>query len=210
MRTLVVADGELPSAGLMRLLAAEAELVVAADGGADKALSVGVRPDAVVGDLDSVSLEARAVLPLDAFHHAPSLDATDLQKAIDYALGRGATRVDVVAAGGGRADHALANLSVLPLYRGLAAVRVVDDLFEIELVESEVRIDAPVGTVVSLVAIGECRGVTTRGLRWDLANHTLIFSPYGVHNEVARNPATVSVESGDLLLFRGRWVEKHV
>jgi hypothetical protein len=53
-------------------------------------------------------------------------------------------------------------------------------------VESEASIDAPAGTVVSLVAIGECRRVTTRGLRWDLTNQTLVFSPFGVHNEVAR------------------------
>ena len=63
---------------------------------------------------------------------------------------------------------------------------------------------------VPLIAIGRCEGVTTVNLRWDLANHTLDFSPYGVHNEVARQPAAVSVTSGDLLLFTGRWVEPHV
>jgi thiamine pyrophosphokinase len=184
--------------------------VVAADGGADKALSAGVLVDAVVGDLDSLSLEARAVIPLDALHHAPSPDETDLQKAIAFAIARGARSIDLVAMGGGRADHALANLSVLTLYGRRLPMRVVDDLFEVELVVGEARIDAPLGTVVSLVAIGEARGVTTRGLRWDLTDHTLVFSPYGVHNEVARPDVEVSVESGDLLLFRGRWVERHV
>ncbi|MEX1102814.1 MAG: thiamine diphosphokinase [Dehalococcoidia bacterium] len=209
MRVLLFADGEMPSLALIQELANAADVVFAADGGADKALSAGVRPDAVVGDLDSVSAEARRTLGEAAFHHAPSPDSTDLQKAIELALDRGATAIDIVAAGGGRADHALANLSVLPLYRGRARLRVVDDLFEVTLVEETVRIDAPVGTVVSLVAIGLCTGVTTTGLRWDLADHELVFSPYGVHNEVARPPATVSVEAGDLLLFRGRWVEKH-
>jgi thiamine pyrophosphokinase len=210
MRALVVADGELPSGRLMRELAGGADLVVAADGGADKALSAGLRVDAVVGDLDSLSLEARAVIPPGSLHHAPSADETDLQKAIEFALARGATAIDIAAAGGGRADHALANLSVLTVYRRRAALRVVDDLFEVELVDGEVSIDAPPGTVVSLVAIGLARGVTTRGLRWNLSDYTLAFSPYGVHNEVEQPPATVSVESGDVLLFRGRWVERHV
>lgn len=209
MRALIIADGEPPSANLLQTLAGAADLVIAADGGADKALSAGVRPQAVVGDLDSVSVAARSALPPEALHRVPSPDATDLQKAIDFALERGARRIDIAAAGGGRADHALANLSVLPLYRGMATVRVIDDLFEIELVEGEAVIDAAVGTVVSLVAIGECRGITTLGLRWNLVDHTLAFSPHGVHNEVAEPPATVSVRSGDLLLFRGRWVEKH-
>ncbi|MCZ7579006.1 MAG: hypothetical protein M5U18_18940 [Dehalococcoidia bacterium] len=46
-------------------------------------------------------------------------------------------------------------------------------------------------------------------MRWDLHDFTLTFSPRGVHNEVADTPATISVRTGDLLLFRGRWVERH-
>jgi thiamine pyrophosphokinase len=210
MRVLLFADGELPSPALIAEFARQADLVVAADGGADKALTLGIRADAVVGDLDSVTVEARRLLGEQAFHHMPSPNSTDLQKAIDFAFDAGADAIDIVAAGGGRADHALANLSVLPLYRGRGQLRVIDDLFEVSLVEGEARIEAPAGTVISLVAIGQCTGVTTTGLRWDLDRYDLVFSPYGVHNEIARSPATVSVESGDLLLFRGRWIEKHV
>lgn len=186
-----------------------AALVVAADGGADKALALGVHVDAVIGDFDSVSDEARASLPSERFQPAPAPDATDLQKAIAFCVERGCDSVDVVAAGGGRADHALANLSVLPLFRGRARVRIHDDLFEVSLVEGTVSIDAAPGTVVSLIAIGVCRGVTTTGLRWDLEDYTLPFSPIGIHNEIATSPASVAVAEGDLLLFRGRWLEKH-
>ena len=95
------------------------------------------------------------------------------------------------------------------MFRDRADVRVVDDRFEVRLVNDEAEIGAPEGTVVSLVAIGECEGVTTNGLRWDLDRARMTFSPYGVHNEVRVSPATVSVERGDLLLFEGRWVERH-
>ena len=79
----------------------------------------------------------------------------------------------------------------------------------VELVAGEAEILGPVGTVVSLVAIGPCEGVSTRGLRWELEEASLAFSARGVHNEIARPPAQVSVRSGDLLLFAGRWVERH-
>ena len=209
MRALVVANGDPPSAGLARDLASQAGLVVAADGGVDKALALGLVVDAVVGDLDSASDAARAIVAPDRFHHAGSPDSTDLEKSIDYAIQAGATVVDVIGAGGGRADHALANLSVLTLFRGRVELAIHDDLFEIRLVEDELIVDGPVGTVVSLVAIGPCAGVTTSGLRWNLDDRDLPFSPLGVHNEVATPPARVSVKSGDLLLFRGRWVERH-
>ena len=209
MRALIVANGEPPSTALLQLLASRAGLVVAADGGVDKALAAGIRVDAIVGDLDSASAAARAQLPAAAFHHAPALDATDLEKAVAFCIERGCDAIDIAAAGGGRPDHALANLSVIQLFRGRARVAVVDDFFEISLVEGVETIDAPAGTVVSLVAIGHCTGVTTHGLRWDLSNYTLQFSPLGVHNEVASSPATVAVGEGELLLFRGRWIEKH-
>ncbi len=209
MRVLVVANGEPPSGDLLHRLAAAADLIVAADGGAIIALDAGITPDAVVGDLDSVSARPSLSFPPERLHRVPELDSTDLQKAVAFAIARGATQVDIVAAGGGRADHALANLSVLVAFRGEADLRVHDDLFEISLVDGTATIDAAPGTLISLVAIGPCHGVTTSGMRWDLHDFTLTFSPRGVHNEVALAPATVSVRGGDLLLFRGRWVERH-
>lgn len=209
MRALVVANGEPPAGDLLHRLASSADLVVAADGGAIIALDAGITPDAIVGDLDSVSSRPGLTFPPERLFRVPELDTTDLQKAVAFALDRGATEIDIAAAGGGRADHALANLSVLVTFRGKANIRVHDELFEISLVDGEAAIDAPIGTLVSLVSIGTCEGVSTSGMRWNLTDFRLTFGPRGIHNEVAVSPARVSVRSGDLLLFRGRWVERH-
>jgi thiamine pyrophosphokinase len=208
MIALVIANGEPPPAVTLQELAAHASLVVAADGGAHAALDADVDLNAVVGDLDSLSRDARLRLPAGIIHPDFDPDRTDLQKAVDFVLARGATTVNIVAAGGGRLDHTLGNLSLLALYPG-RNLRILDDRFVVTRVEGTARIDGHIGTVVSLVAIGTCSGVTTTGLRWPLTNATLPFSPRGVHNEVASSPAFVRVASGDLLLLEGRWVEKH-
>jgi thiamine pyrophosphokinase len=209
MRALVFANGEPPSAALAAQFAAGAGLVVAADGGAQAALALRIRPTAVVGDFDSMTDAIRAELPNAAFVRNHDPDFTDLQKAIEHCIAAGATEIDILGAAGGRSDHALANLSVLLLYRDRAKVRIVDELFAIEAVARSATIDEPPGTIVSLVAVGVCEGVTTTGMRWNLTDHRLAFAPRGVHNEVAVPPATVSVRTGDLLLFRGRRIEKH-
>ena len=208
MRALVVANGDPPSAALLAELREGATLVVAADGGARSALALGLMPDIVTGDLDSIG-EAREAIPADRIRPNPDPNATDLEKAVALCLDEGCTAVDIIGGGGGRADHALANLSVLVRFGRRARVRMVDERFAIELVDGEAIVEGPAGTVVSLVALGPCEGVTTSGLRWELAGAALEFSAYGVHNEIAASPATVSVRSGDLLLFLGRWVEHH-
>jgi thiamine pyrophosphokinase len=209
MRALIFANGDGPSEALVASLMVDAPLVIAADGGARHALACGIVPRAVVGDLDSINDELREAIPSDRFHRIPRLDITDLEKAVAYALEQGCGDIDIVGAGGGRSDHAIANLSVLVIHRGAAQISVHDELFEISLVDGETVIEGEPGTVVSLVAIGECKGVTTRGLRWPLHDFTLPFGPRGVHNEIAESPASVSVRSGDLLLYRGRFIEKH-
>ncbi|MEP7215479.1 MAG: thiamine diphosphokinase, partial [Anaerolineaceae bacterium] len=153
MHALVIANGEAPSLQLLSSLGKAAGLIVAADGGATHAMAAGLPIDAVVGDLDSVTMAARTELPADRFHPDADPDRNDLQKAISFCIARGAATVDVTAASGGRADHALANLSVLRLFRGQAVVRIIDDDFEISLIEGQATVDAPIGTVVSLIAI---------------------------------------------------------
>ena len=209
LRALVVANGEAVSLALLRELAAGAGIVVAADGGLVHVRRAGLRIDAVTGDLDSLSDAELDQLPSSVLVPNTDPDMTDLQKAVELAVEQGATDVDITCAAGGRADHALANLSMLTLFRDRARVRIIDDQFEISLVIGSVTAEGPAGTVVSLVALGMCTGVTTAGLRWDLTGADLPFSPYGIHNEIRDSPATVSVGTGNLLLFKGRWVEKH-
>ena len=83
--------------------------VVAADGGADRALALGVRPIAVIGDMDSISADARASLS-DVLHEVAEQESTDFDKAL-----RHISAPFVLALGclGGRVDHELSVLSVL-------------------------------------------------------------------------------------------------
>lgn len=209
MRALLFANGEAPSRSLVGSIHRTGDFVIAADGGARHALACGLVPDAVVGDLDSIDDAVRAAIPELRFHQVERLDITDMEKAVAFAVEHGCAEIEILGASGGRADHALANLSVLTLERGRAKLRIHDELFEVSLVDGQASIEGPVGAVVSLVALGECTGVSTTGLRWPLLEFTLPFGPRGIHNEIASSPASVSVRTGDLLLFKGRWIEKH-
>lgn len=208
-RALVVLNTELPPYPLWRRWHQGADLVVAADGGANRLLEMGLEPDAVVGDMDSVLGSTRRRLPRSAFHTRAADDATDLEKAIDFAVERGVRDVTVLEGRRRRLDHLLGHMAVL-LDRGRTlTIRLVDDEFVTQPVDHVARFRAARGTIVSLFTPSVARGVSTRGLRWPLAEATLVRGTLGIHNEVVANPVEVRVRDGDLLVLRSHRVEPH-
>ena len=84
--------------------------LLAADGGADRAISLGRVPDAAIGDFDSISPQARAALPADAQYHIAEQDSTDFDKCLRVAQAPLFVGLGFL---GPRSDHQLAALTTL-------------------------------------------------------------------------------------------------
>ena len=202
----VVAGGESPDAQRVEALwrSSPPDLLVAADSGADAAVSLGLRVDVVVGDFDSVSPQALTSAERQR-RYPVDKDATDLELALREARDLGAERITLIGGGGGRLDHLLAN----------AAVLGSDDLADIEVdalmgearlwvVRSQQEITGRAGQLVSLLPLGgSAHGVHTTGLRWALCGETLAAgSARGVSNEMTGSRTQVSLSSGVLLVIQ--------
>ena len=199
----VVAGGEPPDHEQLGELAAP-QLVVAADSGADVARGLGLVPDVIVGDFDSVT-PAGAAAAREQRRFPADKDDTDLALALAEARDRGAASITVLGGAGGRLDHLLANVAVLAS-DDLAGVRV-DALIgpaRLWVVRRACTIGGTPGQVVTLLAHGgPATGVHTTGLRWALAGETLeVGSSRGVSNVLTAPEATVTVETGVLLAVR--------
>lgn len=190
------------TAELVRVVRA-APLVVAADGGANHLARIGVRPEAVVGDLDSVRVETRRWLGEERMVLVAEQDTTDLHKALDWAVrGRGATRVTVLAALGGRADHALENLAVVARWSPRAAIAVRESGLLAIPVSDRIALATTPEQTVSLLPLGRCGGVTTRGLHWELTGEPLeLLGRTSVSNRARGDSIEVAVAGGALIVF---------
>ena len=115
---LLVGGAHGDNAQLLSLLD-EVTTVVAADSGADWVRAVGRLPNALIGDLDSVSDETRAALPPESVHRIEEQDGTDFDKAI-----RSISAPMIIGIGflGGQVDHLLAAMTVLARYPDRAIV----------------------------------------------------------------------------------------
>jgi thiamine pyrophosphokinase len=206
MYAIVVANSPTFTAAPFRELLARADLLIAADGGGNALHEAAVTPHVVIGDLDSLRpavAEAFAAAGVTIARFPPEKDETDLELALLYAAGRGASQIDVLGALGGRWDQGLSNVALLalPELAGLR-VRLLDVGQEAYLARGETTIAGAAGETVSLLPVGgPARGITTSGLRYPLAGAELHFErSRGVSNEIVAPPAQVRVDEGLLLV----------
>jgi thiamine pyrophosphokinase len=134
-------------------------------------------------------------------------DETDLELALEFALGEGAGEILILAPFGGRLDQILGNLSLLNRkdLRGIQ-VRMDDGRDELTLIHSKATILGAAGDIISLIPLGgEAVGVTTRGLQFPLENETLYpQKTRGISNRMTGVSAVVSLETGALICIHTR------
>jgi thiamine pyrophosphokinase len=207
-KSIVLANGPLDDlAPLRERLAAwgEAE-VIAADGGARLAARLGLQPEIVIGDLDSLDPQERQALVEAGVRLQASpadKDETDLELALRLAVAGGAEQVAVLGALGGRLDMTLANVLLLADDR-LAGVEV--QLWHGEQTAWIIRppggeLPGQAGDSLSLIPLGgPAAGITTHNLAYPLLDETLSVGPArGVSNVIRAAPASVRLAAGRLL-----------
>ena len=205
MRAIIIANGQIHGGDFLRSLVAPTDLVICADGGVSNALALGLQPQVVVGDLDSLDESLRS--RLEKMHcqfivHPACKDETDLELALYYAIEHGVDEILILGALGGRIDQTMANvlLLVLPELRSVQA-RILDGRQEVFLIRDETLVEGQVGDTLSLLPLTEgVTGIYTEGLEYPLENGTLYLGPArGVSNTLTAPQARVRIGQGLLL-----------
>lgn len=195
----LVGGGPVGAATLARALALAPRLV-AADGGANALLRHGHVPEAVIGDLDSLSAAARAALPPGRLHHIAEQETTDFDKAL-----RSIEAPFVLAVGfaGAWTDHGLAVFNTLVRHPGRRCL-VLGPHDLCFLAPPELRLALRPGSRLSLFPLGPVTGEST-GLRWPIDG--IAFAPdgpVGTSNVVARREVRLSLAAPRMLAILPR------
>ncbi len=187
---------------ILKMALRRAPILVAADGGADRALAAGYLPQAVIGDFDSLSNQGRAAIPVVRQHVIAEQDTTDFDKALrsvraPFVLGLGFA--------GARIDHGLAVFNALLRHPHQRCI-ILGPQDAVFLCPPEITLRMRVGDRLSLFPMGAVSG-KSRGLRWPVAG--LRFAPDGVigtSNEVSMPEVRLSFEAARMLVIvpRGR------
>ena len=205
MRAVIFANGVLRGNQAVPQLLQPDDLIIAADGGANHCLELGLQPNVLIGDLDSVfddDLTRWRDAGTEIIQHDSDKDENDLELALLYAKENAVMEVLILGGLGARWDQTIANL-LLPAYEKIRGISVTfwDQGQWLYLVEGEKAIHGHEGQTLSLIPIGgDAEGVSTQGLKWSLDGETLIFgATRGVSNLIVADRAVISVRKGLLL-----------
>lgn len=202
-RALLIGNGETLPAGFLLPLVREADVVLAADGGADRALAAGVTPHAVIGDLDSVSETAKKRLGEEKFIFVNNQNNTDLEKALDWLLQHGCRACTVCGFAGGRLDFTLGNfLSVYPYVKKMD-ICFAGPGWKMYPLAAPRKFTCRTGARVSLIPLKTCNGVTLKGLKYPLQNARLTWMRAGrsLSNQTTGKSFHVSLKTGYMLVY---------
>ena len=196
--------------GNLRSLISDEDFIACADGGYEIAVSIGLKPDIVIGDGDSGGAASSGVAGGVARITLPrEKDATDLACAVDHCLGLGFTDFLLLCCAGNRFDHHFANVCLLERLSERGARGVLQDGKNRVLLHSggAMRFTADSDhKYISLLALDEkiC-GVTLTGLKYPLRDACLErSSQIGVSNEFILPEATIEIKKGKaLVVFSG-------
>jgi len=204
-RAVLFANGDFPEEDA--LVIEDSDFLVAVDGGLRHLLFLGLTPQLLIGDLDSVNTEDLGLCMewgVEILRFPTHKDETDLELALLEVLQRGLTNIVITCAVGDRLDHTLGNLALLALPELKDAhVQISHGSTTIYCVNDHIDLETYPGALISLLPWGEtAHGVSTTGLQYPLNDETLYpWKSRGISNIATSDHVTVTVKTGRLYLF---------
>ena len=211
MKTVLFAGAAITDYSFCEKYLQDADWIICCDGGMHHAKALGITPDYIVGDFDSVRpevLEEYRNMGISIRQFPTHKNETDMQLGMPLALELGATELVLIGGIGDRFDHTLANAHLL-LYLLKKGVRgiLVNEKNCVELIDKEVTLYGKAGDLVSTIPLSmQVEGVTLEGLEYPLVDYDLALDDklVAVSNVMTGTEAKVKIRKGYLFVMQTR------
>lgn len=189
------------------------DVLIAADHGMDAAKDLGLVPDFIVGDFDSVNHEAydyyKEIPGISWDRHPCEKDETDTELAFMIAIEENCDEIHLFGATGSRMDHTLGAIALLqiPMEKGVRCFSI-DSNNRMTMIKDEYRMtrkNSPYKYLSLIPYSEEVTGVTARGVKYPLDRYTMTQgNTLGVSNEITGDEAVITIEKGKLIVIESK------
>ena len=196
---VLVANGQRPSHPKIIQIIKDAEKIICIDNGYEIIKDLKIIPSVIIGDLDSVNLNE--VDQSVEIIKREDQNLSDLEKALNYCIEKGFSKVYLLASTGLRDDHNLANLILIIDFIKKINVIILSDEYEIEVVKGKKEYKSKKNTQISIISINEGNKITTGGLKYNLKDEVLKSRSHGISNSTLEDNFFIECVK-PILLFR--------
>lgn len=216
---VIVCNGKITDYDFARQVIRKSDIVICADGGASHLKNIGVLPDVLIGDFDSIDdneLENMIRLGVQVIKYPKDKDYTDTELCVDYALKNNFSKIIILGGIGTRFDHTLANVYLLKkIFENNATGVIADEHNEIMIAGSRIEINKNIemcgiensykNKLTILPFSDRVEGLTTYGLLYELNNADINMGwTTGVSNEFTSDTAVLTLKNGLIIVIRSR------
>lgn len=218
-RAVIFLNGDEKELSYTRTYINDQTLLVGCDGGTDKIHALGLKPNAVIGDFDSINMLPKRIksLPKDYYgkemlindityvKYPAEKDFLDVELAINFVLSKGLREMILVNTDGNELDHELGVVMILAKrkYRNLD-IKIIRPKQKIYIARKKTVIKGVKGSKVSLIPLyGQARVESSSGLKYDPSKHRMSLQHnIGISNELTSKKATLNISRGCFLVVQ--------
>jgi len=187
-KCIILANGKPPKKSLISFFQKKGfNKLICADGGADSALKMRLLPDAIVGDLDSISTKAlKEFRSVSKIVRLKRQNDTDVEKCLKYAISKNFDEALLVGVTGNRLDHTFCNLGiVLKFFQQINISLIAENSF-LKPYNGNVKIKTAPGETISLYGFNNKTKITSKGLKYHLKDVALPFGERESTSNIAK------------------------
>ena len=200
-KTIILTNGDFPKHPIPIGILRKAETIICCDGAVDKLDKFGMRPNHVIGDMDSISSKMK-----NKFHEILEQDLTqdnnDLGKAFNYCRKIYSKAVTILGATGYREDHSIGNIFQLLEFGNSLPVEMVTDTGIFSFMTKQQKFDSFLGQQVSLFVTNPEIEITTNNLKYQLSSTRVSSLNKGTLNESNGCFFFIKISHGAILVYR--------
>lgn len=192
MRGVIIASGKIRDYEYISSFISEEDFIICADGGYNHAKNMNIKPDILIGDMDSVTDFMHDV---EVLKYPTDKDFTDGELCIKYAKEKGIDELLLVGMTSERLDHTINNILMITSF---PKAKIVDENNEIYILKDNLTIIGKKGKTLSIIPVsGDLEGISTKGLLYSLNKENLLFaSCKGNSNVITDDECEITAQKG--------------
>ena len=198
-KIILVLNGKLFKKSELTLFLKKYNKIICVDGAANKVINANVKPDYIIGDLDSIS-RTNLIKYKNKIIKFKNQNYNDLQKALNWLNKKGTSDIDIIGFDGKRADHMINNFNIIIDSINDLNIKIITEKGTFYTVDKNITFNNVLNKSVSIFNKNQNNKISSKGLKYELKDRILTNIYDGTLNLAIKNNVSL-VTKQKILIF---------